>query len=230
MSESNPCPVFFLAMPNSGANVVNRCCSKLPALELLSGLGEAASAYDQRLEKMTETCGQTSRALITETYAPVGTTLFHEEDCTFDIQNTTFTEWLASRQFSVVHFVRDNMLNYLAEQMVRRGVTTIAPDHAIACIEQLNAHQQQARTQLRAANCLEVKFEQLLRRYEEVSSFAVQQVCNFTGLEIPQSQTSPTMLAEFEQLRFEIDSIKRKLRPEMTRRGLENLFELPKAA
>lgn len=230
MSASDCCPVFFVAMPNNRANILNQCFGQLPALELFSGLGTAYSAHSQRLEKMVEPIGRASRPLIAETYGPVSEMLFREEDRTFDVENTSFTEWLVDSNYPVVHFVRDNMLTCFAEQLACRGVETIDADQAIASFELLEIQQEQVRNQLQSANCLEVKLEQLLRRNEEVSSFAIQQICRFTGLEIPQSPALPDVLVESAQQRCEIDSIKRKLRPEMTRRGWENLFELPKAA
>lgn len=228
--SNHPKPIFIVGMPGNGVEVVSEIISQHSDVDTLTGLSKFSSEHDQHFKRMTESAGRSQHQLFTESYGLVASKLFPAERFDFDGSNDGFTDWLAKTQYPVVHIVRDNMLNCLAHRMAKNDVKEIESDRAISFVEQLAEIQTQIRMQLNAGNCLEVTVEQLLRRNEEVSTFAIQQICNFARIDASTLEMSVTATVDSELIRLECNRIKRELRPEMTRRGWSNLFELPKAA
>ncbi len=222
MSVREGQPVVFLSMAGCGIEFLQRGFEQSPVLRT------AADFRNGGQEDFAELDSPGQQSALFENYG----LSWNQQTSSFETQalGDAVFNWLSQQQCPVVHCVRSNALDCLASLMTSCEVPSIPSEDAVGLIEDLKKQVDRVRSQLRDANFLELRLEQLVSSDGKVIPRTISQICSFTGIEFSSLNLEHFAPPETTNTRYDIAKIKRALRPDLTRRGWENLFELPKAA
>lgn len=210
-------PLFLLSHPYSGADVLK---SGFKRVKNFVDLGQSdqlgATVEEVRVTIENHDRSHSCLAMVQMDYSW--------------FESNSISEWIGENQFPVLHLVRKNTLDCLVDAVASR--TEEFPFHTetvVSRISQMRNKTKSVRELLVKFNSIEVQYENLRTISGRVSEAVVRKICGWLDMAVDDFQFELDS-GKRESIRDKAEEIKLKLRPELTRSGLGDLYNLPRAA